>query len=91
MASAVFPRGGHPYCNESLLVDVANSTYAIRNHITARGVRALWATLSAYVNSSLRAHKVRDWRVGGPAGAAAPAPAAPAARSARLLGSGHRR
>jgi hypothetical protein len=61
MASALFLKAGYPYCNDTLLVDVANSTYAIRNQITARGVRGLWTTLSNYINCSLRAHKVRAW------------------------------
>lgn len=60
MAGALFLRGGYPYDNDRLLVDVANSTYAIRNQITARGVRSLWSSLSAYVSASLRQRKVRS-------------------------------
>lgn len=62
--SAIFARSGYPYDNDRMLVDVANSTYAIRNQITARGVRALWATLCNYINSSMLAHKVRRGREG---------------------------
>jgi hypothetical protein len=58
MASSLFLRSGYPYDNDRLLVDVANSTYAIRNQITARGVRALWNNLCSYVNTSLKQRKV---------------------------------
>ncbi|GBF98762.1 hypothetical protein Rsub_11168 [Raphidocelis subcapitata] len=56
MASALF-RSSYPYDNDRLLVDAANNVYAIRNQITPRGVRALWASLCSYVNSSLRLKK----------------------------------
>jgi len=58
MASALFLCSGYPYDNDRLLVDVANSTYAIRNQITARGVRALWNNLCTYINHSMKQRKV---------------------------------
>ena len=58
MASSLYLRS-YPYDNDRLLVDAANSTYAIRNQITPRGVRALWTNLCSYIGTSLRCRKVR--------------------------------
>jgi hypothetical protein len=57
-ASSVFGRSPAVCDAESLVVEVANSVYAVRNHISVAGLRQLWAGLANFVNVSLKSHKV---------------------------------
>lgn len=58
MASAVFGRPYAVYDSEQLVVEVANSVYAVRNHISLAGLRQLWNGLANFINVSLKSHKV---------------------------------
>lgn len=53
------------YDNERLVVDVANSVYAIRNHIQPAGIRHLWNSLSNFISVSIKSHKVNRELAGG--------------------------
>lgn len=44
--------------NERLVIEVANSIYAIRNQISPRGVRQLWHGLCNFISICLRSHRV---------------------------------
>lgn len=59
-ASPLFSGAGYAFDNERLVVEVANSVYAIRNQVTPRGVRQLWQGLCEYINATLRSHKESD-------------------------------
>lgn len=61
-SSSLFSRQAYPYDNERLLVDVANSAYALHGQLTPRSVRALWASLCAYIHTSILQHKVSHMR-----------------------------
>jgi hypothetical protein len=39
-------------------VEVANSVYAVRNHVSLAALRQLWNGLCNFVNVSLKSHKV---------------------------------
>jgi hypothetical protein len=41
-----------------LVVEVANSVYAVRNHVSLAALRQLWNGLCNFVNVSLKSHKV---------------------------------
>lgn len=47
------------YDNERLVVDVANSVYAIRNQIQPAGIRHLWSSLNNFISVSIKSHKVQ--------------------------------
>jgi hypothetical protein len=58
MASTLFRRPPYAYDSERLVVEVANSVYAVQNHISISGLRQLWNGLANFVNVSLKSHKV---------------------------------
>lgn len=58
MASTLFGRPPYAYDSERLVVEVANSVYAVRNHISIQGLRQLWTGLANFINVSLKSHKV---------------------------------
>jgi hypothetical protein len=51
-------RSGYHYDNERLIIDVSNSVYALRNQVTPRALRHLWAGFCNYLNICLKSHKV---------------------------------
>eukprot|EP00775_Hariotina_reticulata_P010373 gene10373-10531_t len=55
--SGIFPRSQFVYDNERLVTEVANSVFAIRNHVSPAGIRQLWNGLCSFINISLRSHK----------------------------------
>jgi hypothetical protein len=57
-ASALLGRAPYAYDSERLVVEVANSVYAVRNHISLAGLRQLWNGLGNFINVSLKSHKV---------------------------------
>jgi hypothetical protein len=57
-ASALLGRTPYAYDSERLVVEVANSVYAVRNHISLAGLRQLWNGLGNFINVSLKSHKV---------------------------------
>jgi hypothetical protein len=57
--SGIFPRSQVVYDNEKLVTEVANSVFAIRNHVSPAGIRQLWNGLCSFINISLRSHKVQ--------------------------------
>lgn len=57
-ASTLFGRPPYAYDSERLVVEVANSVYAVRNHISLAGLRQLWNGLANFINVSLKSHKV---------------------------------
>lgn len=61
MASTLFGRPPAAYDSERLVVEVANSVYAVRNHISIAGLRQLWNGLANFINVSLKSHKVVLW------------------------------
>ncbi len=53
---------GYAFDLERLLLEAANSVYATRNQVTARGIRQLWHGLCNYINVCLKSRKV--WYAG---------------------------
>jgi len=60
MASTLFGRPSYAYDSERLVVEVANSVFAVRNHISLTGLRQLWNGLANFINISLKSHKVGE-------------------------------
>lgn len=58
MASTLFGRPPYIYDSERLVVEVGNSVYAVRNHISIAGLRQLWNGLANFITVSLKSHKV---------------------------------
>lgn len=57
-ASTLFGRPPYAFDSERLVVEVANSVYAVRNHISLAGLRQLWNGLANFINVSIKSHKV---------------------------------